>query len=211
MRNKGLVINGVNNLAYKDAAPDLGAYEYFPDTVTINISLTKRDTASTKDTAKMNYSNTQYVLSTIVDSVLTSDTVIQCSIQTYPTSTLLIDSIFLNDTLVISATIYFKDSVSTNCVQSIYDTTIIYYTVTGIVPNDKNSFSIYPNPSTGIIEIRGLDQSLNCYLRLHDMLGKMVLEIKDTLSLNLHDLPNGIYVLEVCQEKIQAFFKVVKW
>jgi plastocyanin len=61
-------------------------------------------------------------------------------------------------------------------------------------------FSIYPNPATEFVVIEK-ENSLNCDIRLLDLTGKLIrseLNVQSpTFRMDLRELPNGIYFVEV--------------
>ncbi|NOZ46188.1 MAG: T9SS type A sorting domain-containing protein [Chlorobi bacterium] len=84
---------------------------------------------------------------------------------------------------------------------------------TGQVIKNKN-FEIFPNPTTGKINISFENKNaynLNC--RLFNLSGKLLLEenIESSISLNLSSVSNGIYILHIICGEEQAYSKVVKF
>jgi hypothetical protein len=87
--------------------------------------------------------------------------------------------------------------------------TIAYFSesCSGTVINtiaQSKSPQVYPNPTTGNIYL-----SVNANIILTDLLGKLLLEQKNTNQLDISALPAGIYFLRVGQNKQQTF-KVIK-
>lgn len=61
----------------------------------------------------------------------------------------------------------------------------------------KNSFSIYPNPTTGKVFIENLPEQTET-ITVFDVLGKVMKRLKTTSNtLSIENLPNGIYWVEV--------------
>lgn len=58
--------------------------------------------------------------------------------------------------------------------------------------NLKN-VQIYPNPTTDFVFVNGLNKVQN--IRVFDMNGKRVKEVKDSAKVDLTDLPNGTYII----------------
>jgi hypothetical protein len=59
-------------------------------------------------------------------------------------------------------------------------------------------FNIYPNPTTGIVNIGGLHQITGDYMiKLNDITGKQIQSIKNQTWIDLSTLTNGIYFLEI--------------
>ncbi|MEM6806586.1 MAG: T9SS type A sorting domain-containing protein [Bacteroidota bacterium] len=78
----------------------------------------------------------------------------------------------------------------------------------GLEEYNRVDLSIYPNPSTGMIELTGLTSGK---LKLINMIGKVVLE--KTLSssfLDLSELPDGIYFLHIQSGDKWASQKLIK-
>lgn len=80
------------------------------------------------------------------------------------------------------------------------------------IENNPTTYSIFPNPSSGIINIIKNDNSIQG-LKVFDINGKIMLEQSLTSSkneLNLEYLPNGIYFIEVNEiNKTRQYFKCV--
>lgn len=75
-----------------------------------------------------------------------------------------------------------------------------YELVTGIEQISKNDFSIYPNPSTGVITLSPEKAAVTMNVSVHNMLGDVVFESKNlqgSSQLDLSALSNGIYIVKV--------------
>ncbi|MEA3460769.1 MAG: T9SS type A sorting domain-containing protein [Bacteroidota bacterium] len=74
------------------------------------------------------------------------------------------------------------------------------YTATGIEEGVNSLFKVYPNPSSGHLQIELSDQTSNgCWIKLMDMNGKLVYESEchnNLCELNL-ELPGGMYLLNI--------------
>ena len=68
----------------------------------------------------------------------------------------------------------------------------------GINEEENNSLTIYPNPTTSEINVNGYSPA---YLKLCNMLGQTVAEATKTNKLYLGNLPQGLYVLQLFDEK----------
>lgn len=69
---------------------------------------------------------------------------------------------------------------------------------TGIQNNITNNISIYPNPTTGIIDINFNYQKFNLVkIDVYDIYGKKVLTTENNWRLDLSELSNGIYTLAI--------------
>ena len=66
--------------------------------------------------------------------------------------------------------------------------------------NDLNELkmSVFPNPTTDIVFINGLDKIEN--IRVFDMNGKRVIETENSNQVDLSALPNGNYIINVYQD-----------
>ena len=78
---------------------------------------------------------------------------------------------------------------------------------------DNNLLSVFPNPTTGLLQVNLPEGKTMESVRVMDMSGKCVQSIKlndatSTLELNLGDLPKGLYVLQARGES-QVFVKQV--
>ena len=82
---------------------------------------------------------------------------------------------------------------SQNC-----NTTAINTIIPSIVP------TVFPNPTTGIINL-----SVNANIVLTDLLGKLLLEQKNTNQLDISALPSGMYFVLV-GDNLKQTFKVIK-
>lgn len=84
-----------------------------------------------------------------------------------------------------------------------------YQSNLGINEAENAGLSVFPNPSTGIIEVSGLQEKDQ--LNLFDMQGKNIKV--NTLSnekLNISNLDNGVYFLVVSRSNHQFYIKIVK-
>ena len=66
------------------------------------------------------------------------------------------------------------------------------------------SVSISPNPSYGTVFITGLEDSKNIEISIADMLGKVVLQSRNSTEISLGDLENGQYVVSVFTDSGKA-------
>ena len=85
-------------------------------------------------------------------------------------------------------------------------------TTTGI--NDlveADLFNVYPNPSDGLVKIQLFDQSETASIRVYNALGARVrFQTLDNNLLDLSDLANGMYVVEIRQGKEVHKKKIIK-
>jgi hypothetical protein len=63
---------------------------------------------------------------------------------------------------------------------------------------NENKFSIYPNPSSGIVQFTG-DESLVKQIKIYDNLGRLIKQINERISknINLNDLIDGSYFVKI--------------
>lgn len=87
-------------------------------------------------------------------------------------------------------------------------------TTTGIdeMANDKIQFSIFPNPSNGIIHLNFAEYLPNATISLFDVTGrevytKQVTDISETIQ--VQEMPSGIYLLKVSSENLSVSRRVV--
>jgi len=84
----------------------------------------------------------------------------------------------------------------------------------------ENSFSIYPNPTTGELRIKNrmgiADQVCNDVrsIEIHDVYGRSILSHKSLMShetsINIAHLPTGIYFVRIATETEEVVKKIVK-
>ena len=81
-------------------------------------------------------------------------------------------------------------------------------------PVNKNTFLISPNPSTGIFTIQTQNSITNANITVADLNGRIVYETKsenlDNKSLDLSNLQNGIYILNVSNGATKYSQKIIK-
>jgi len=88
--------------------------------------------------------------------------------------------------------------------------------VTGLFNNftDVNTLNVYPNPSDGMFNITGFNESENLILRLYDMRGSLVLQEKvnskpdNTIAISLV-IPDGLYQLQLIDNDKNYFQKII--
>ncbi len=64
--------------------------------------------------------------------------------------------------------------------------------------NDKESFGIFPNPSSGIFTIKD-SESENFILVIYDLTGNIILpgEVSDDGVIDISSQPTGMYILQI--------------
>lgn len=75
-----------------------------------------------------------------------------------------------------------------------------FTTATGITEENKSTFQVYPNPSTGIVHINELENSGKQFeLNVYDALGRNVLSNKTMYEINLREFGPGFYTIQIKQ------------
>ncbi|NPA35424.1 MAG: T9SS type A sorting domain-containing protein [Chlorobi bacterium] len=87
-------------------------------------------------------------------------------------------------------------------------------TVTAIRDNEKESeFSLYPNPTTGIINVKSELNEKYIFVKIYDAKGRLVLidMLKDGVSssIDLSNRPKGIYFISIDSGGVDETYKVV--
>jgi hypothetical protein len=67
---------------------------------------------------------------------------------------------------------------------------------TSVIEINNTLINIYPNPTSGTIYL-DYNSNLHLQIKIFDYKGKLVLSQKDTQQINVHTLPDGIYLLEL--------------
>jgi len=70
--------------------------------------------------------------------------------------------------------------------------------------NPQSEFAVYPNPSTGIINIEGKFSSINVY----SLDGRLLINTKESL-INLNEYPKGMYLLKINSENNSSVIQKV--
>jgi len=92
-----------------------------------------------------------------------------------------------------------------------YSQGYMYSIATGINDIETKNISVYPNPSTGIVDLDFNYQKFNSVnVQVYDVYGKLVLSYKDNWRLDLTQLSNGIYTLAISLDnKKPSYQKIV--
>ena len=72
----------------------------------------------------------------------------------------------------------------------------------------KTEFSVYPNPFNNDLNVSSQIKVEN--LRLYNISGQLVKQVKNSNSLNVSELAKGIYILEVTADATREIRKVIK-
>ncbi|NOZ35860.1 MAG: T9SS type A sorting domain-containing protein [Chlorobi bacterium] len=78
---------------------------------------------------------------------------------------------------------------------------------------DKSNLKIYPNPSSGIYFIEGVDIQNVTHIRILDINGRIIQEIKpdaELVKINIQNEPAGIYFIRIINKKEDKFIKILK-
>lgn len=97
------------------------------------------------------------------------------------------------------------------CEKSI--TVEVGYTAIGVDELDANAFSLYPNPTTGVVNVVFSNATQNTTVRLKNMLGQTIetkLNVSNKTTFDLSDYSNGIYFIEVENNGAISTSKLVK-
>lgn len=101
----------------------------------------------------------------------------------------------------------------------ITDSTITFFDtfeITNILSNSAFSnleFSIYPNPTTGIINITNNNNNLISEIEVTDLNGRIVKKVsnKDNISqLNISELSQGVYLMKIISDNGFVYKKIIK-
>lgn len=92
-----------------------------------------------------------------------------------------------------------------------YSQGYMYSITTGVHDIETRNISVYPNPSTGIVDLDFNYQKFNSVnVQVYDVYGKLVLSYKDNWRLDLTQLSNGIYTLAISLDnKKPSYQKIV--
>lgn len=78
-----------------------------------------------------------------------------------------------------------------------------FTTATGITEIKKSTFSIYPNPSTGIVHISDLENSGQQFeLNIFDATGRLLLTNKTLYQVDLSEYGKGVFTIQIKQENV---------
>lgn len=81
----------------------------------------------------------------------------------------------------------------------------------GIEVNPHLEATIYPNPTTGRIQVQ-LDNQDEATYYMYDLNGKQIMsgEFAGSIELNIGDRANGIYLLHIVQDRKSSYAKIIK-
>ena len=80
--------------------------------------------------------------------------------------------------------------------------------VLGIEESELNTISVYPNPASDVLHIKGY-QSASIDITIYDSMGRTILDktILNNETLNVSELSNGIYTIKINNELTSKFVK----
>jgi hypothetical protein len=84
---------------------------------------------------------------------------------------------------------------------------VLNCTGVGIEENQIN-IQLYPNPSSGIIEVSGIEKSEINAIKVYDQIGKLILIVQNENRINLSDFANGVYNLVISTNTFESNQKV---
>jgi len=75
-----------------------------------------------------------------------------------------------------------------------------------------NKFSVYPNPTKGNVDIKNELSDISYDLKIFDINGKLIIEkaCKNESGINLINMNDGIYVLEIIYSGHNKRWKIIK-
>jgi len=101
----------------------------------------------------------------------------------------------------------FNNNISINIVNISYSCSYFTLDIEG-VKQDNISAKVYPNPAKDAINVETKETIKE--IILYDVMGKEVLQTKETKDIDVSNLDNGIYILKLCTEKGTGEYKVIK-
>ncbi len=131
------------------------------------------------------------------------------------------DSLFVPSVAPIGKdTIYYNFVDSNGCFKARYEYahTLECDSTLGIEESSASMFSVMPNPTHDYLTIEGTTTNENCMVNLYDMLGRLLLSqpfgVKTAMGktiLSLHELPSGVYLLNIVQGNNKVYnTKIIK-
>ncbi len=96
------------------------------------------------------------------------------------------------------------DQASGKVLNSIQSNNIV---ITGIPEVQSNNFKMFPNPSNGVVNFRGL--SGNSQITVTNVYGETVMSAENTNSINLSNFVNGVYFVNIKSNGTVATEKIV--
>lgn len=127
---------------------------------------------------------------------------------------------YYNGTLINGATsqnytpgqsgIYVVRTTDVNGCVNVYSQGYVYTTATAIDELEGKNITIYPNPSTGIIDVDlNYQNPTKLIVMVYDTFGKLVFETENSSRIDLTELSNGIYTMSISLDNKKAIYKKV--
>jgi len=104
---------------------------------------------------------------------------------------------FINNTLSLSGYLENQNVLADSCINSLSNNEIL-----------QNTTKIYPNPTTGIVKVESLNTIEK--IEVFDVLGKKILTQTQTNEIDITDLRDGIYILNVHSQNSFLEKKLIK-
>lgn len=118
------------------------------------------------------------------------------------------NNLVVGDTFTNQANIYFDFNfpILTNT-----ESTVIQQTLNSNNFSIENKISIYPNPSTNVINIEG-NISNNYNIEVYDLIGKQIGNYKNKKSIDVSNFISGIYLIKIIdfENNIESIHKIIK-
>ena len=80
-------------------------------------------------------------------------------------------------------------------------------TNTSITTNNKESLTLYPNPAQDVVTIQNNIGSAN--IEVYDVIGNFILQSRNK-TIDISNLPNGIYIFHVTSDSSDEILKLIK-
>ncbi|MDY0349351.1 MAG: T9SS type A sorting domain-containing protein, partial [Tenuifilaceae bacterium] len=96
-------------------------------------------------------------------------------------------------------------------VTSAGELSVEFIIVSGIQVTKNNAFTIYPNPTSGVIKTIGINSPYYHYT-IHDLSGALMLRgnLSEEGNIDISKLKNGVYILTLKFLEIEESIKIIK-
>ena len=85
------------------------------------------------------------------------------------------------------------------------------YTINGVDDSNSTSFAIYPNPTTGMVHIKGTEPGqINVFNAFGQLLISQTANGNEQEIIDISNLPNGLYLIEIIGQKDVATKQIIK-
>lgn len=88
------------------------------------------------------------------------------------------------------------------------DNVMVYEGTASLTENNIEGLNVYPNPATDIVTISSFSMAPK-HVQLFDMVGKKVMDVETTSTINVSELNKGIYVMKITEAGKTATRKLV--